>query len=280
MPEILVSVIIVAYNNGDELVECVESIYRNNDIGKGLEVIIVDNSPDECVENLLGRDERVSIFYNTDNGFGKGNNIGESNSKGKYILFLNPDTLLVEPIFEDLICIYEKHSDCGSIGVKLINKEGEENNSYNIRLNYGLLKKMLLKFSRMSNIYIPKLMYTCGADIFIERKVFESIGGFDENIELYGEEQDIAFRMDIIGKKMYYRSDYTIIHLQGASGGGNEVRNRIRILKSSEYICKKYGYDFKRLMRSEYRYMRLINFICRSIGRKPRYRRGVMSLYE
>lgn len=274
------SIIIVAYNNGKELIECLGSIFQNNDLGDNLEVIVVDNSPNDIVEKKLSRYNNITFIKNPDNGFGKGNNIGYHNSSGEYLLFLNPDTLILAPCFGRMIELFSSDHQNGMAGVRLVDAEGNENNSYNIRLKYGLFKKILLKVSRRLGFFCSRYMYTCGADILIDRITFEQIGCFDENIFMYGEEEDIAFRLDRIGKKIVYFPEITIVHLQGKSSGHKELDNRKRMALSSEYICNKYGYNFKKQIRREIRAMILINFLNRKRGKEPKYNSEVLEYYK
>ena len=100
MNNIELSVIIVSYKNLEIIVDCLNSIYKNNDIGNYLEVIVVDNSPEDNIYNYVADNfENVRIIKNQNKGFGEGNNKGACIARGKYLLFLNPDTILVEPIF-------------------------------------------------------------------------------------------------------------------------------------------------------------------------------------
>ncbi|MFQ6990128.1 MAG: glycosyltransferase family 2 protein [Faecalibacterium prausnitzii] len=99
LSKVNVSVIVVTYNNREELDDCINSIFQMNDIGKRLEVIVVDNSPNDLVKIRVSKYEKVKYVRNIENGFGKGNNIGYKESIGDLLIFLNPDTILIEPIF-------------------------------------------------------------------------------------------------------------------------------------------------------------------------------------
>ena len=278
--EKLLSVIIVTYNNGTELTDCIESIYLYNDIGDGLEVIVVDNSPTDCVEKLLNGRKEVIFIKGTKNGFGAGNNEGYRHSSGKYLLFLNPDTLLTSPCFQKMISEYEKRPDAGTLGVRLIDATGKENNSYNLRMKYGLFKKFALQFCYKMKLFIPQYMYTCGADILIERKHFEEIGCFDEEIFMYGEEEDLAYRLDKMDKYGVYLPDIEIIHLQGQSTGNDDLKNRKQMLASCKYICEKYGIDYKREVKKEARAMNFINGVREIFGKEEKYSSEIVNYYE
>ena len=276
----LISIVIVAYKNGDELLNCLDSIESNNDLGDQLEVIIVDNSPDDTVENLLRGKTGFSYYNNPLNGFGRGNNVGLLKSSGRYVLFLNPDTLIMSSCFMKMVSVFEKDNSIGMMGFKLIDKNGQENNSYNMRLNYGILKKIVLKLSRRFHLFMHRVMYTCGADIFVERETFQQIGMFDENLFMYSEEEDIAYRMNRIGKRIAYEPSIVITHLQGQSTGHQNLRNRKVMAESTRYVCEKYGFSFNRQMKKEVRAMRIINFACHVIGKPQKYDKEIVDYYK
>lgn len=276
----LLSIVIVSYNNGDELVNCLDSIFRFNDLGSDLEVIVVDNSPGDVVSNLIGDYQGIRILKNPKNGFGRANNIGFDHSIGEHILFLNPDTLITDYCFRKMIQLYESDNSIGMAGFRLINAEGKESNSYNIRFNYGILKKTVLHLSRRFHFFIPRLMYTCGADILTDRNTFSAIGKFDDDIFMYGEEEDIAARLNCIGKKVMYFPEITIVHLQGKSSGHKDLANRIRMLDSCYYLCNKQGKSYKNLLNKEVRYMKAMNFAHHVLRKQPRYSKEIVDYYK
>ena len=276
----ILSIVIVAYKNGIELINCINSIFSYNDLGDQLEILIVDNSPDRTVELLLNDVKGISYYKNEENGFGRGNNLGFLNSTGKYVFFLNPDTVINDYCFKRMIDLYNRDPLIGMMGFKLIDEERQEHNSYNMRLNYGIAKKVILKTSRYFRLFMPKLMYTCGADILIDRDTFIKIGMFDENIFMYSEEEDIAFRLNRIGKKIAYDSSIVITHLQGKSTGHQDLNNRKRMLDSSKYVCEKHGYSFRREIKKEVRAMKVINGICICLGKPRKYSDEIVNYYK
>ena len=99
-----VSVIIVTYNSEKHIYDCLSSIYRYNDIGDLLEVIIVDNNScnkDLMFESINRLYPQTKLIDNPKNGgYGQGNNMGVKNSLGDIILIMNPDVRMVEPLFK------------------------------------------------------------------------------------------------------------------------------------------------------------------------------------
>lgn len=97
MNRVELSVIIVAYKNKDILTDCIDSIMENNDDPDKVEIIIVDNSPDyELYDYISSKYPQLLMIKSDNRGFGAGNNTGVKNSRGQYLLFLNPDTILIE----------------------------------------------------------------------------------------------------------------------------------------------------------------------------------------
>ena len=121
----ILSVIIVSYNEVDLLSDCLKSIEKFNDIGEELEVIVSDNSSSKNVVNMISyKYPVVKFIHNEKNGgFGYGNNRGVEIATGKYLLFLNPDTLLIEPIFRYAISKFEGNEKLVSFGFKQKSKD-------------------------------------------------------------------------------------------------------------------------------------------------------------
>src|SRR5699024_9212479 len=117
----LLSIVIVTYKKLDIVINCLDSIEKYNDIGKQLEVIVVDNSPDNTIVKFINNEyPDVKTIKSANNGFGAGNNTGFKASSGKYTLFLNPDTILIESIFEFAIRKFEENPKLGIFGLKLL----------------------------------------------------------------------------------------------------------------------------------------------------------------
>lgn len=262
------SIIIVAYNNGEELVNCIKSIKTYNDLGDDLEIIVIDNSPDDKTYNFIVNEKGIQYFRNRHNGFGRGNNLGFDKSLGRYLLFLNPDTLIIKPCFKKMIELYDSKADCGIVGFKLVDLQGKENYSFNFRFKSGLMWKVFLKIFRKFGIFIHSIMYTTGADILIDRNTFLRIGKFDENIFMYSEEADLAFRVNTIGKRGYYYNSIKIIHLQGMSNQQNLDIMQKRMWESIVYCAKKHGINYKKHIKKEIDTMKLINLFKRRYSKE------------
>ena len=251
------SVIIVSYNASDILLHCIESILKYNDIGSELEIIISDNSPGLDLFNLVKeRYQDIKIIHNQKNlGFGYGNNQGEMIATGEYLLFLNPDTVLIEPLFSWAINQFDHNPKLGMFGVKLLKPDYTLNNSFMLLDTFGMKAWIFNKLLLKTDIFVEKKMFTSGADIYIRKSVFEKIGKFDENIFMYYEESDLLRRIvkEDSTLEVKYFPQRKIIHLEGGTKevGKKSIKSYERQLNTFKYYCEKHGVNFKKAIKSE-----------------------------
>lgn len=133
------SVIIVSYENCEILRDCLDSIKKFNDLKDEAEIIISDNSITNSVYEMVKKDyPEIQIIKNNNIGFGPANNRAVDISSGEYLLFLNPDTILLEPIFQFAVDKFEQQSNLALFGIKLMNVNGTANNSFFAMDNYTL----------------------------------------------------------------------------------------------------------------------------------------------
>ncbi len=230
-----ISVVIVNYNVKELVDNCILSIYNANDRKYKIEIFLVDNnSIDGSVAHIAGKYPGVNIISNDTNiGFSKANNLALRRVKGKYILILNPDTVLEEGTFEKLILFCENDNFAGAVTSKLILENGKLDSacrrsfpvpSVAIPRMLGLSK--LFPSSRLFGKY--NLTYLdenktyevdaiCGAFMFIPKKVLDKTGLFDEDYFMYGEDLDLCFRIKKTGYKIFYYPEVTTIHFKGES---------------------------------------------------------------
>jgi len=268
MNHILFSVIIVSYKKLDILIDCLNSIYKYNDIGDKLEIIVVDNSPEDNIYNYIKSNYKNVIILKSENrGFGAGNNLGAKIARGKYLLFLNPDTILIEPIFQFAIKKFEENNSLALFGIKLLNENLKRNWSFYFIDEDSFFRAMLIKLFRKMDFFVDGKMCIAGADIFIRKKIFFDIGMFDENIFMYGEEADLARRIKANNYEIKYFKDKSLIHL-----GGETVANKSSAiregLRSTKYYCKKYNIDFNKKILHRIRYQKFKYFIYRIFKRE------------
>lgn len=254
-PICLLSVIIVSYNSLKYIKGCLKSIFTYNDIGDSLEVIVVDNSPGYETKRWIDKScYDVVTIENANRGFGEANNVGAKNANGKYLLFLNPDTELLEPVFSFAINRFQTNPDLGCFGVQLVDEKGRNNYSFGLRNNRGFILTLTDKLLSFFNLFISRFMFISGANIFIEKTVFEDCGMFDENIFLYYEESDLCNRLILKGKINKFFPEKKILHYEGKASEKTLFNSYAYALESREYYCKKFGLNFEEEIRKELRY--------------------------
>lgn len=230
----LVSVIIINYNSGDMLLDCIKSIIQHT-LEIEYEIIIIDNnSKDDSIKKVEEKCfENLSFIHNKENrGFGAANNQGIEVSKGKYILLLNNDTLFIENSIKKVSDYMESLSEELFIGCRLLNEDGSiQNSTYNFpSLKYIFMANFFLyaifpkskhfnKYHKInSGIEEPtNVDVVTGAFIFAKSESLRKINGFDEEFYFYVEETDLCYRFKQSGGKVIYFPETSVYHKRGAS---------------------------------------------------------------
>ena len=257
------SIIIVNFNVKYFLEHCLLSAIKackNVDA----EILVVDNnSTDDSKEYLEHKFTNVRFFWNKENiGFGKANNFALAFSKGDYILFLNPDTILPEDCFTNCMSFFENHKDCGALGVRMIDGAGnflKESKRSLPTASAGFFKMIGLAetfptsklFAQYYAGHLPekennKTDVLAGAFMMLSKKAIELTKGFDNSFFMYGEDIDLSYRIQKAGLQNYYLGETTIIHFKG------ESTQR----KSVHYIENFYG-AIKRFVDKHYSHQRI-----------------------
>lgn len=254
-----ISVIIVTYNSEKHIYDCLDSLFKYNDINDALEVIIVDNQSDNFANTKISLEEKyadklVIVENDRNGGYGQGNNVGIRISSAPIILIMNPDVRLVMPIFQEAIKAF-KNPDVVEFGMRQLNKEMKTGYSYDIVPQISpLLRKTLMKICNKFQIFNQNYMYLMGACFFINKAAFFEIGMFDERIFMYGEEEDIHYRFK--KKKdsiIQYNKNLCYAHLHGlysTSSNNNCIANKMAF-KNKLMIYGERGLQRKNIIKSE-----------------------------
>jgi GT2 family glycosyltransferase len=232
------SVVIVNYNVRYFLELCLKSVAAAIS-SIDAEIIVVDNnSSDESCEMIKQLFPNVHLLENKDNvGFSKANNQGVSVAKGDYVCILNPDTVVAEDTFSQLIDFSESTKNIGIVSCKLIDGAGRflPESKRNIPTRLVAIKKLigLSKSYYSSNVKedeVGESSVFVGAFMLLKRSLYEDIGGFDERYFMYGEDIDLSFSVLNAGYNNYYYGKTTVIHYKGES-----------TLKDAVYAKRFYG---------------------------------------
>lgn len=251
------SVIIVNYNVKHFLEQCLISVFKSAQ-NIDIEVFVIDNaSVDGSVEMLKKKFPQVKLIKNKQNvGFSKANNQAIKQSQGKYVLLLNPDTIVQEDTFVKCVEFMDQHPEAGGLGIKMIDGSGEflpESKRglptpwvafYKI---FGLSKLFPKnkKFGKYHLTYLDKnqnheVDVLSGAFMMIRKKVLDEIGLLDEDYFMYGEDVDLSYRIQKAGYKNYYFSESQIIHYKGESTKKGSLNYVLVFYKAMLIFAKKH----------------------------------------
>jgi len=228
------SVIIVNYNVKYFLEQALLSVFKAS-AGLSVEVFVVDNnSVDDSVLMVREKFPEVILIANSGNpGFSVANNQAIRLAKGKYVLLLNPDTVVEEATFDVCVDFMNQHPQAGGLGVKMIDgsgnflpesKRGFPSPFVAFCKTFGLssLFPKSKTFNRYHLGFLDKnknheVDVLAGAFMLLRRSVLDEIGLLDEAFFMYGEDIDLSYRIVQGGYKNYYLADTRIIHYKGES---------------------------------------------------------------
>ncbi|MCK5136173.1 MAG: glycosyltransferase [Bacteroidales bacterium] len=228
------SVVIVNYNVKYFLEQCLHAVQQAME-GLKVEVFVVDNnSVDGSVGEIRQKFPWVNIIENRQNlGFSKANNQAIRESRGRYVLLLNPDTVVEEETFKKCIDFMDTHPDAGALGVKMIDGKGEflpESKrslptpmvSFYKMFGLSSLFPRSRRFGKYHLGYLDmegthSVDVLAGAFMFLRSETLEKTGLLDESFFMYGEDIDLSYRITEAGYKNYYFPGTTIIHYKGES---------------------------------------------------------------
>lgn len=250
----MLSVIIVNYNVKFYLEQCLESVRRASN-GLQTEVFVVDNlSSDGSVAYLRERFPEVIFVVNRENvGFARANNQAIRMSKGRYVLLLNPDTIITEYTLLDFVTFMEEHPEAGGAGAYMLRTDGTfaPESRRGLPTPFVAFCKMsglasLFPRSRVFGRYymryldeneVNEIEVISGACMLLRRETLDKVGLLDEDFFMYGEDIDLSYRILKGGYKNYYLPT-CMLHYKG---------------ESTEKSSFRYTYTFYQAMRLFFR---------------------------
>ena len=237
-----VSVIIVNYNTPELTIACIKSVFNKT---KDLlyEIILIDNdSSDNSFELFKTEFDSVNLMsLNKNVGFGRANNKAAEKACGKYLFFLNSDTILLNNSLLMFFKFMEANNLKGNIGalgtILLDNKENPTHSSGTFPVMWQFLERKLklnkkkverLSFNKEDNFEVD---YITGAALFMSRSVFEVYNGFDSDFFMYYEESELQKRLENDNLLRLVIQGPRIIHLEGMSTVHKTLSNSKVIMK-------------------------------------------------
>lgn len=226
-----VQIVTVAYKSSQTIADCFRSalpVLKQED-----RFTLVDNSADlEDLSPILS--EFPEIWYmnpKANLGFATGCNLGARQSDSDYIFFLNPDATIIDDCVERLVSHLENNKDIGLIAPRFITRGGDE--------------KVVYANDPREKIFgdnLPgEIASVTGAAVMLPRKLFEQLGGFDEDFFLYGEDIDLCRRVRKAGYRVELLKDVAVNHIGGHSekDAGREAVEE-RKTRASLLLMKKH----------------------------------------
>lgn len=254
------SIIIVSYNVKEFLEQAINSIVKSCQ-NITYEILVVDNaSSDGSVELIRKKFPDVRLIANSDNkGFATANNQALKIASGKFVLLINPDTIVQEDTVSTILNFFEKNPDCGMVGCKILNPDGSLQLA--CRRSFptpwvGFTKIIGLSklfprsrlFGRYNLTYLdPDQSYEVeaisGSFMFFRRRVLDDVGLLDESFFMYGEDLDWCFRIREAGWKIYYVPDTKIIHFKGESSKKSNIDLILQFYRAMKLFVEKHYHN-------------------------------------
>ncbi|HEV2954448.1 MAG TPA: glycosyltransferase family 2 protein [Candidatus Dormibacteraeota bacterium] len=229
----LVSVIIVNYNVRELLLETLAALYAST--GVTLEAIVVDNaSTDDSVAAVKTNYPQTQVISLPANlGFGKANNAGLKEAKGRFVLILNPDVTVDADCVAHLADFLLLRSDVGAVGPRLVRPDGRPDKA--ARRGFPSPATAFYRLSGLSSIFphSPRFgRYNMGQEspddtheidsgtaacLMVRRSAIDRVGFFDPDFFMYGEDLDLCYRIKETGWKIFYVAGARAVHVKGQS---------------------------------------------------------------
>lgn len=250
------SVIIVSYNVSELLKNCLRSVKKASE-NVDCEIFVVDNNSTDDSCDMVEREfsEILLLKNKVNSGFSTANNQAIRLSKGRFILLLNPDTVIEHDTLVKCINFMKDHPDAGAIGVRMINGNGkflpESKRALptpqtaffkSFGLSYLFPESRLFNRYYLAHINMFETSLTeviSGAFMFIRGEALLKTGLLDEDFFMYGEDIDLSYRLLQAGYNNYYFPDTQIIHLKGRSTSRRGFTDILHFYKAMRIYVKK-----------------------------------------
>ena len=203
---------------------------------EGVEVVVVDNASTDATREILGTSGVTVIPLDRNLGFGTACNRGAAGNDKEFVFFVNPDAVLDAECCKRLVAAAARHPEAAAFNPAILNSRGK------IRLNRRS------EWSDRSLAMDPdaeaQVNILSGAALFCRQAAFEAVGGFDERIFLYHEDDDLCLRLRQKGWTLRLNHKAKAAHLGGASSGGSRRGTYLKayhIAQSRMYVERKHG---------------------------------------
>jgi len=232
---------IVSWNTCEQTLACIESIKLNSSDRYRFQVLVIDNaSSDSTVERVAERYPEVRLIVSESNlGFGRANNVGLRDAKGKVVLFLNSDAEITPGFIDDLLGEFEANPEMSALGCKILGEDGFPQKSIRgfptigahlysdtvigvlglFRKSYNRYRLKDFDFDRSAPVSVAM-----GAALAFRKAIADELQGFDERFFMYFEEADLCKRLGDVGGTLCYSPKPVVKHIGGVSAKKDKAR--------------------------------------------------------
>lgn len=293
------SIIIVSWNVADLLAACLDSIAAQADALQ-FEVIVVDSaSSDGTPARVQASYLHVKLIPQTENlGFTRCNNIGLGIASGRYVLLLNPDTLVLPGALLQMVAFLDAHPDVGIVGPRTLNADGTHQST---RRRFPTLATGLFESTWLQPFAPPGVLrryyaadipddavadvdWVQGSALMARRELVEQIGLLDEGYVMYAEELDWCRRAKDAGWRVVYLGTAAIVHYGGKSAEQAGARKHILFQTSKLRYFRKYhgtaiAHGLRAFLLLSYLWQLGLESLKGLVGHKPQMRRARVQTY-
>ena len=244
------SIIILNHNTKDILVDCLKSIEKvKNELS--FEVIVSDNASSDGSQEVVRKNfEWVKLIEGPNISYSNGNNRARKYVNGKYVLFLNPDTIVHKETLRKTVNYLENNPEVGALTCKLVLKNGE--------LDYDARRRFPTPWISFNRLFLGngrKYWYLDvpsdktqevdaiqGAFFMSPKKVLDEVRWLDEKFSFDGEDLDLCFQIKKSGYKVVYFPEVSITHLKKATRDSVpeiKLKRKMEGVNTMEYFYKK-----------------------------------------
>jgi len=292
------SIIIINWNVRDLLRDCLRSI----DAGRGtlaLEVIVVDSASADGSADMVAAEFPWVVLVRCDEnvGFPRGNNIALARARGRALLLLNPDTVVMGDVLTILLAYLDAHPDVGVVGPQLLNADGSVQSSrrrfptlltgyFESTWLQGLATGLLRRYYALD---LPDdapadVDWLTGACLLVPRAAYEEVGGLDEGYFMYSEELDYCRRVKATGRRVVYYPAAQVIHHSGQSSDQAVTARHVNFQRAKLRYYRKYhgrlaAGALRLFLLASYAWQIVLEGAKGLLGNKPALRRQRVAAY-
>jgi GT2 family glycosyltransferase len=215
----------------------------------------VDNGSGDGLEKCIAKDFPDARFFQMgyNSGFSKASNLGIIHSRGEYIMLLNNDTRITEPIFDQLLDFMSAHPKIGALGARHLDGSGGFQISYGsfptifVEIKRKILQYRILRNDPAAGRYLKEFCsrerevdWLSGSCLLLRRDALRQTGLLDESLFMYFEDVDICHRISSKGWSIYYFPMVSLTHYHGKSVKENASKCLFEYRRSQLFYAKKY----------------------------------------